>query len=772
MRTHPTRVCQRHLLSIVLFACIAGCLTSTVNALVPLNDATAVAGHCALRQSGEVWCWGSSPDLLNTDPTSPANLPARVNGLPQPLLALSSNGETHCVIHGSGAIWCWGRNDRGQAGQGSTSPVVAPSPVLGIDGTATQVSVGSKHSCARLSNGAVKCWGGNESGQLGDGSTVDSSSALGVLGLPGAISRIAAGGTHSCALTSDGAAWCWGDDVFGQLGDGATNSSGQAPVLASGLSSGVSQIAAGQMHSCAIVINGLVKCWGYNDYGQVGDGSTTHRDVPASASGMVDATHLSLSSWHSCALLENGQARCWGLNSGTLGDGRFEQSTMPVAVLGNHTFQQLASSLSSGVTSCGLRDDGQIWCWGKDLSPQGSGHLGDGGSQRVLVATRINAAGTSLRELALGGGHTCARSASGTARCWGANAEYQLGDGSGRQALQPVTANLPAAISSLTSGLANTCATLPSVTRGNVATQNLYCWGKNTHGQLGPGHYDTVQLPERVDSAGFEVASISMGKLHSCLTSGQSGTVSCSGVNLNGQSGRSNPDGSNEFLPSEFGLLDVVHIAAGGDHSCGLVGSGEVYCWGSDQSGQLGDGNATTDGGFSPVLVSGLPAPVIQIASGSSFSCALTQAGSVHCWGSNVVGQLGDGSNLARSAPVQVTGLTSGVVEIAASDFAACARRGNGSVRCWGANTEGNLGDGSTENRFTPVSVIGLSNAQSLAMGTTHACALDSGSRLFCWGNNEWGQLGLGNATSRSIPGPVMLQTLDIFNDGFEPAAP
>lgn len=772
MRSQLPIARRLHLLPAALLACVASSFTFEVHALVPLSDATAISGHCALRQSGEIWCWGSSHEVLNTDASSPSNLPARVNGLPQPLIALSSNGETHCAVYGSGALWCWGRNDRGQTGQGVALPILPPSPVLGLGGSATQVSVGTKHSCARLSNGTVKCWGANEYSQLGDGSTVDSTTALAVMGLPSNINRVIAGGTHSCALTSDGAAWCWGNDTFGQRGDGATDSSGQAPALVSGLSSGVSDIAAGQMHSCAVVINGLVKCWGYNDYGQLGDGSTTHSDIPISASGLIDAVQLRLSSWHSCALLEDARARCWGLNDGTLGDGRFGQSTVPVAVLGNHLFQQLAASLSSGVTTCGLREDGQVWCWGKDSWIQGSGQLGDGGSPRALVPTRVNAVGTTLRKLALGNGYTCGSTASGAVRCWGINNDYQLGDGTNRQALQAVTANLPSAISSLTSGPANVCATLPVASRGTGVYQSMYCWGRNTHGQLGAEHYDPLQTPEYINSAGLQVTSKSIGTFHACLANAPSGTVSCSGLNAFGESGRSITGGSNEFLPSEFNLLDVTQIAVGDEHSCGLLGSGEVYCWGSDQWGQLGDGSSTTNGGFSPVQVSGLPAAVVQIASGARFSCALTQTGSVYCWGLNNSGQLGDGSNLARSAAVQVSGLTNTIVEIVARGSSACARRSNGTVRCWGANSEGNLGDGSTEHRFTPVNAVGLTNAQSLAMGVAHTCALDTGNRLYCWGKNESGELGLGTATTRSIPGPVLLRADAVFADGFEPAAP
>lgn len=160
---------------------------------------------------------------------------------------------------------------------GGSAPASGPS--------VTAIAVGYRHACALLSGGAVKCWGANGNGQLADGTKTDRHSAVPVAGLPSGIRTLAAGGAHTCALYGDGAVRCWGDDQYGQLGDGAVAPS-QPPRTVSGLAGGASQVAAGAIHTCAIVTGGVVECWGDNRYGELGDGTTTSRVAPAPVAGL------------------------------------------------------------------------------------------------------------------------------------------------------------------------------------------------------------------------------------------------------------------------------------------------------------------------------------------------------------------------------------------------------------------------------------------------------------------------------------------------------
>ena len=193
----------------------------------------------------------------------------------------------------------------------------------------SQVAAGIQHSCAVLSDGTVNCWGSNFSGQLGDGSTTDSTSPVIVDGITIA-TQVSAGADHSCALLSGGTVKCWGNNGDGQLGDGTTTNS-SSPVSVSGITN-ATQISAGYQHSCALLTGGTVKCWGYNGYGQLGDGTPTDSSSPVSVTGITTATQVSASETHTCALLSDGTVKCWGANDdGELGDGTVTSSNSPVS---------------------------------------------------------------------------------------------------------------------------------------------------------------------------------------------------------------------------------------------------------------------------------------------------------------------------------------------------------------------------------------------------------------------------------------------------------
>ena len=298
-------------------------------------------GHsCALLGDGSIICWGSNEfgelgDGSSTDRTSPVP----VTGI-STATSIALGSSHSCVLLTDGSVQCWGNNGNGQLGDGTNTIRFAPVSVLGIT-SGRSIALGGvrihnsgiacENSCAVLTNGSVKCWGCNSVGQLGDGTQTSSSSPVSVAGITNATS-IALGTYHSCALLTGGTVLCWGDDDFGQLGDGTTGQSSLTPVKVSGITS-ATHIAAGGYHSCAIMTDGSVQCWGWNYYGQLGDGSTSHGFTPVSVSGISTAMSIALGGHHSCALLTDGSMRCWGRNDyGQLGDGGNENSDTPVAV--------------------------------------------------------------------------------------------------------------------------------------------------------------------------------------------------------------------------------------------------------------------------------------------------------------------------------------------------------------------------------------------------------------------------------------------------------
>jgi alpha-tubulin suppressor-like RCC1 family protein len=656
----------------------------------------------------------------------------------QGVTAIAAGDDHTCALMSSGGVMCWGANSFGQLGDGTTTARSTPVAVSGLTSGVTAIAAGDDHTCALMSSGGVMCWGANSFGQLGDGTTTDRSTPVAVSGLASGVTAIAAGGFHTCALMSSGGVWCWGYNFFGQLGDGTTTAR-STPVAVSGLVSGVTAIAAGDDHTCALMSSGGVMCWGANWSGQLGDGTTTARSTPVAVSGLASGvTAIAAGDFHTCALMSSGGVWCWGYNFfGQLGDGTTTARSTPVAVSG------LASGVTAiaagGFHTCARTSSGGVRCWGYNFF----GQLGDGTTTTRSTPVAVSGLVSGVTAIAAGYEHTCALMSSGGVRCWGRNKDGQLGDGTTTTRSTPVAVSgLVSGVTAIAAGYEHTCAL--------TSSGGVWCWGANWSGQLGDGSYTDSSTPVAVSGLPSEVTSIATGGFHTCALTG-SGGVWCWGRNSSGQLG----DGTTtdrgtpvavSGLPSE-----VTAIASGGVHTCALTSSGGVWCWGRNSSGQLGDG--TTTARSTPVAVSGLPSGVMAIAAGDLHTCARTSSGGVWCWGANSSGQLGDGTTTARSTPVAVSGLPSGVTAIAAGSFHTCALTSSGGVWCWGANWSGQLGDGTTTARSTPVAVSGLpSGVTAIAAGRFHTCARTGSGGVWCWASNRYGQLGDGSYTDSSTP--------------------
>jgi alpha-tubulin suppressor-like RCC1 family protein len=242
-----------------------------------------------------------------------------------------------CALTSAGGVRCWGRNNSGELGDGTTTQRDAPVAVSGLASGVSAITAGGDHSCAVARAGGVKCWGYNRYGQLGDGTTIDRHAPVAVSGLAGRVTAIAAGRDHTCALTSTGRVECWGGNYFGELGDG-TSTRRLTPVSVSGLASGVVAIAdGGEAHGCALTSSGAVKCWGFNRYGQLGDGTETDRHAAVAVSGLASGVQAIAAGGYgyTCAVMSAGAIKCWGRNtSGQLGDRTTTQRATPAGVLG------------------------------------------------------------------------------------------------------------------------------------------------------------------------------------------------------------------------------------------------------------------------------------------------------------------------------------------------------------------------------------------------------------------------------------------------------
>lgn len=313
-------------------------LTPTVVTGLESGVASVAVGSshaCAVTVSGGVKCWGSgSLGQLGNGDTSYQDTPVDVIGLSSGVASLSAGNGHTCALMTGGAVKCWGSAFNGQLGDGSNTSSSTPVDVVGLSGVAS-LSAGGSHTCVVTTGGAAKCWGAGGSGRLGNGSSSDSSSPVDVVGLSSGVASLSAGGKHTCAVTTSGAAKCWGLGSNGVLGNGSSSGIHNTPDDVAGLGSGVSSIVAGARHTCAIVSNGAVKCWGSGENGQLGDGNYAGSNAPVDVVGMGrGGVSVTCGELHTCATTQNGGAKCWGFgSSGLLGDGIIGRSNTPVDVL-------------------------------------------------------------------------------------------------------------------------------------------------------------------------------------------------------------------------------------------------------------------------------------------------------------------------------------------------------------------------------------------------------------------------------------------------------
>ena len=273
-------------------------------------------------------------------------------------LSLSAGGQSTCLTRSDGTARCWGRNNFGQLGDGTVLGRDAPTKVLGA-GWAT-ISTSGSTTCGVKTNGTLWCWGLNNFGQVGTGRGAPVHSPRQV----GAVNRwaeVATAYSHTCATRTDGTLWCWGQNLHGQLGIGSVDRLHGKPQRV-GARTDWQSVTTGGWHSCALTSGGAAYCWGGNDFGELGDGSIATRSSPTPVEGDTTWLQLSAASAQTCGVTQTGRLLCWGFNrQGQLGHGDTANSAHPVAVVGDQVWTQVATGDGS---TCGVDSVGQLWCWG------------------------------------------------------------------------------------------------------------------------------------------------------------------------------------------------------------------------------------------------------------------------------------------------------------------------------------------------------------------------------------------------------------------------
>lgn len=699
---------------------------------VPLSNASHIAAGaahtCAIR-SGEVYCWGDNMlGQLGDGTNVPSPMPVQV-GVASDWVEIAAGPDHTCAVSAGGELWCWGSNFAGQLGDGTMTD--APAPVRESTNATNwaTVTAGGAHTCAMTDTGSVFCWGDNLSGQIGDGTTnprLDpTQESTGV-----SWTVVKAGGDHTCAIDGLGNLSCWGANFAGQLGNGMPGDS-LSPFQIGGSWDSVSL---GGAHTCATTL-GQLHCWGSNISGQLGVGGTIDRNTPARVGADTDWAAPSAGGDHTCGLKDDGSLWCWGYNiEGQLGIGDTSDRDLPVRVGVDNDWTDVEIPVI-GAQTCGLKGGG-IECWGANFAGQlgipssrnaPAGDIDPGsnwtsvsavGGQDVPFMLGLSTYGCGIKDgapwcwgtaayhqsssdhtrevagtmgdtnwsaVSSGTTHACGLQL-GAPRCWGDNADGGLGDGTNMSSDSPVV------VQGTTTDTDWTMVSAGSGFSCGIKSGGLWCWGRGVDGQLGDNQTMSRNTPvESGMNTGTMWSTVSAGHIHACGI--HAGDLYCWGDNPLGQLGNGtvNPAPQIPTLPTNMGTSFSV-VAAGDEHTCAIDVSGNLLCTGDNTFGELGDGSTVPSLDFIPI--GSAQAPWGDVAVGRDHTCGIA-GGILYCWGANQLGQLGDATFNDASTPVAVSTTFSDWVEVTAGDVFSCARRSGGQVHCWGDNNAGQMGDDS-----------------------------------------------------------------------------
>ncbi len=658
---------------------------------------------------------------------------------------VSSGHGYSCGILVDKTVECWGMNNHKQLGNGTTTNSDNPTFVKAPGSTnkltnITDISVNDAHACAVNTSGEVLCWGSKDSDKRGDnGSLTSANEATPNYVLASASTRftgatkVAVSGQHSCVLMTDKTVKCWGvKDLFRQgiVGTGTVKFPTTVPSV-----SNVTALAAGNAHTCALKGDKTVTCWGAFLTSNSGS-------PPTQVSGLTNVTQIDALWTNACALLTDKTVKCWGMNeSGQIGNGiknghsYFE--TTPTTVLmppnGASALQNVAKISIGRSHVCALLESGKVSCWGKTSN----GQLAGTGGSWIGYPANVTSGSTDLTnatDISAGYEFSCIATKDSVLKCSGNNGEGQLGNGTRTNSLTLVDIAISGSkkqplanidnVKQVAAGPQHSCAVLHDKT--------IKCWGRNDHGQLGSGAVSTGTSPQPLVSVG----------------------------NIN----------------------NATQVGVGDLYSCALLEDKTVKCWGKDEYGATGNpsrvGASQT---LVPATVAGLSNVVQLVVSKGTHSCALLADSKVKCWGDNRYGQLG---NNPQSAPVYGTPVyvhtsktdsspLSGVKQLSAGAGHTCAVLNDNTVKCWGLGVTGQLGSypatgGATYAKAAPILVAGLSNVKQVVAGTKHTCALlATGKDIKCWGEQEFGVLGNGSGSSAIKASPQNVRFLTLSSGDY-----
>ncbi len=702
--------------------------------------------------SGTIYCKGKNQDGQlgvgdNIDRTK--FTPIDVTNIPnidRKFNAVALGLYSACAVSESGKVYCWGWNYFGQLGDGTNidknKPVAVYTSSLG-NIKFTSISLGAKHACAIGNDGKTYCWGINTSGQLGDGTNANKTIPVAV-NTSVTFNSISLGEDHACGIDTTGVVYCWGSNSGGALGIGSTLSSKNLPTAIKASTPPFNHISSGKAYTCGTITNGQVYCWGFNLFGQVGNGHISPYETKpvllnTSNIGNVYFTNIFTGYAHTCAMSTTNKIYCWGVGAtGQLGTGDLAiaaplPTSLDTSSIGNNI--QISSLSLSNVETCMITAPfNKIYCIGWVITPQ--------------VAPALK----NFKSIASNKAHSCGIGNDNKVYCWGDNSAGQLGDGTNTNHSAPTLINTNGIgvdqFTSIYVGSFHSCAI--------VVNGNTYCWGANAKGQIGNGeNKDSQTTPARV-ATDQHFISMSLGRQHSCAISA-SNYAYCWGLNDVGELGIGDYREPNMPFPIRTSLQFKM-IAAGWGHTCAITLAGnQVFCWGSNYFYESGSGHPEgRDVVLWPFLVNGSSfnnEQLISISANGNLShltlvaghtCVVTASGRVFCWGDNASKQLGNGTNQGGEFPIPIDTRYIGSVQftkVLSGQYHNCGISNTNKIYCWGSDIDDwNIDQGTHEAYPTQVSINGNSEFKNFYIGGRHTCLNTVDDSSYCWGENGFGQ--------------------------------
>lgn len=747
----------------------------------------------AIKSNGTLWAWGGNlygQCGFDTAAGQYKSSPVAV-GTGWQTVDVSLGATWALGIKTDGTLWAWGANAAGQLGNLSLTATSSPVLVSGPAGASwSAISAGTGHALAITTLGRLYAWGNGVSGRLGDLSIVTKSSPVLVSG-PAATSWLAvsAGGAHSMAITTGQVGYIWGNGANGQLGNGSTVFNVSSPVLTS--SSPTTSIAAGETHTL-LIQSGRPYATGSASAGQLGNSSLLQVSafVVVSGPAATSWTSVSAGASHSAGITAAGRLYAWGLNtSGQVGIGSLTSVSSPVLVSGpaatSWSFVRIKNQTSMAITTVGA-----LYAWGNNtLGNLGVGTLGTysspvavqspaSGSWTVAsaglsfshfidsqnnfyfagdgltyfypttVASIPQQVGTSSwTAVSAGDGFSLGITTEGRLFAWG----YNLNGEGGR--LTTTNVSTPTLVSGPATTSWSAIAAAGQFSLGITSLGALYAWGAGGQGRLGDGTVTSKSSPVKIGSSSWTAVGAGAGTGYGIDAVGR---LFAWGLNTSGQVGISTLISvSSPVLVSGPASTSWVQVAGGGLHVLAATTTRALYAWGLGTSGQLGTNAALTVS--SPVLVASPARPLSwkQISTGYRHAVAIRSDNTLWAWGNNTSGQLGDGTLVATSTPIQIGSLSWN--SVAAGPIHSSAIRSDGTLWAWGFNAFGQLGDLSTITKSSPVLVSGPAGAswQAIANGGAHILGITTTGKLYAWGLGTSGQLG--NNAALSVSSPVLV---------------